>query len=59
MTYLLAHLHTDEQRQALCRLWRANSYDPEANARARERFDWRHRPGGDHAVWYAGGTVSR
>ncbi len=55
MTYSVAPLETDEQRQALCRLWQENSYDPETNVYARERFEWLYRrsSAADAQTWLA------
>jgi hypothetical protein len=55
MAYSVVPFRTDGQRDALGRLWKENSYDPEANVCARERFDWlyRHSGASDVQTWLA------
>jgi RimJ/RimL family protein N-acetyltransferase len=55
MAYTVIPLQIDEHRDALRRLWRDNSYDPEANVYAAERFDWLYRDNGasDARTWLA------
>src|SRR6266508_5026817 len=55
MAYTVIPLQIDEHRDALRRLWRDNSYDPETNVCAAERFDWLYRDnGGSEAqTWLA------
>jgi len=55
MAYTVIPLQMDEHRDALRRLWRDNSYDPETNVYAAERFDWLYRDTGasDAQTWLA------
>jgi hypothetical protein len=55
MAYSVVPLQTDAQRDALCRLWQENSYDPVTNVYARERFDWlyRHSSAANAQTWLA------
>ena len=55
MAYTVIPLQIDEHRDALRRLWRDNSYDPETNVYAAERFDWLYRDTGasDAQTWLA------
>jgi hypothetical protein len=55
MAYTVIPLHLDDHRDALRSLWRENSYDPETNVYAAERFDWLYRDsaGGDAQTWLA------
>jgi len=61
MAYTVIPLQIDEHREALRRLWRDNSYDPETNVYAAERFDWLYRDTGasDAQTWLAVESESR
>jgi hypothetical protein len=60
MAYTVILAETDAHRDALARIWRTNSYDPETNIYARERFDWLYRnAAGQAQTWLAIETGSQ
>jgi hypothetical protein len=61
MAYTVIPLQIDEHCDALGRLWRENSYDPQTNVYAAERFDWLYRDSAasDAQTWLAIENESR